>query len=346
MFCPKCGAQIADGGRFCPSCGATVAQETPAPSAPPVWDGNVEPQPTRKYSAPLKLQGRDPLIAGIALVLVVILVIGIVASSLGGPLVKIGSALQKTVEKGNMTVEFEIDVDGESMEGIAMVNIDMKKQDVTLYCEMEMDGMDFVYGIYDGYLVAQVESYYYGTYCTATDISDELDEMFDSYEENTDDFNMQDFLDELDDMMYGELSELFDFDELENCVNKYVKKLNSESWLKKNAGYKKTSKSGVTYYTFEPALYDFAMASLPFLEKAFEDPDDYEDMMDSMEDSEDYMEDYEVSISIGLKSGYLTKLEAEFDFEGDTMEIYGEITDIGKTEIDVDLLEDMLDEAQ
>jgi hypothetical protein len=38
MFCPKCGAEIADGSRFCPKCGsaiqAAVVPQAPMPQAP------------------------------------------------------------------------------------------------------------------------------------------------------------------------------------------------------------------------------------------------------------------------------------------------------------------------
>lgn len=349
MFCPQCGAKIADGGRFCPACGTPVTPNAviagdPAPYSDP-WTDQMEPA-RPQYSAPQKHTGRGPLIAAVALVLVVVMVAAIIISSLaGGPMVKIASALQKTVDKGNLTAEFEISLDGESVEGIAMVDIDREERKVLLYCELEADGMEYVYGIYDGYMVMMVE-YYGETYYDCEDISDELDEMFDAYEENTEEFDMQELLDTLDEGSGGELSDIFDFDELETCLTAYAKKLNSESWLKENAGYSKSSKNGVTFYTFEPSLYDFAEASLPFLESAFEDSDDYDDMMDELEDSEDYMEDYEIVISIGLRSGCLSELKAEFDMDGDVLEISGQITDIGKTQIDVELLEEMLDEAQ
>jgi|GEM_PF-1454019 len=40
MFCPNCGAEVAEGANFCPQCGQQVAQ-TPTPAEP-----NGQPQPT------------------------------------------------------------------------------------------------------------------------------------------------------------------------------------------------------------------------------------------------------------------------------------------------------------
>lgn len=65
MFCPKCGAQLADGAKFCPKCGTKIgpsAQPAPAPQPSP------EPVP-----APHKR--RDPVVA-IAASLVVLVGVG------------------------------------------------------------------------------------------------------------------------------------------------------------------------------------------------------------------------------------------------------------------------------
>jgi hypothetical protein len=52
MYCPKCGAQIADDSRFCPQCGnSTVAQTPQAPQAPPQQPAYQQPQPVYQQPA-------------------------------------------------------------------------------------------------------------------------------------------------------------------------------------------------------------------------------------------------------------------------------------------------------
>lgn len=340
-FCPDCGTNVAADAQFCGGCGHRFASSpAPAKKAPPAGGG-------KKFSSFQMPAKGAPILAGIAIVLVIVLIVGICTSWLGltGPLMKIGSAVEKTVKKGNFTAEFEFDVEGDSAEGLIMMNVDYKKRDLTVYMELEVDGTDSVFGIYDESMFMRMD-YGSGSYYNYMDISDYLDGIFDAYEENSEEIDIQELLDQLDDQMDGELSEVFDFKQLEKCLNTYVKELNSASWLKDNAGYSKESKSGVTYYNFKPDSYDFTVASLPFFEKAFEDPDVYEDVMDEIEDVEEYFDDVVIEFSIGVKSGYLAALNGEAEIDGDNLEFAISIYDVGETTIDTAELEDLMEEAE
>lgn len=67
MYCPKCGAQIADDSRFCPKCGnSTVAQAPPPPQ--PVYQ--QPPQPV--YQQPVYQQEHTSGMSVTALVLGII----------------------------------------------------------------------------------------------------------------------------------------------------------------------------------------------------------------------------------------------------------------------------------
>lgn len=70
MFCPRCGAQVADGIAFCPSCGNPLSgvpggQRKAAPGPP-------APAPRRRSKA--------PLLAALAAVVAVVAVVGVVAA--------------------------------------------------------------------------------------------------------------------------------------------------------------------------------------------------------------------------------------------------------------------------
>lgn len=337
--CPNCGASGAEGIAFCGNCGYRFS----APKAP------ARPAPRKRYSASAKKPKIwVPIAAGVALVLVVALVIGILSIA-GGPLVKIGAAAQKTMKSGNFTAEYAVEVDGEDIEGILYADIDVKNRTVSMYTIIENGSMDMTYGIYDGTMFYLAD---FGSFVTGDtqDIEDVLDEIFDAYEEAGSN-DLGELLDQLDELVYDyageELSDYLDFEELEKCLVKFGKAANKEKWLKANAGFSKTRKSGETLYTFAPGIYDLLVATLPYFETAFEDSDLYEDLMDSLEDSEDYLDDEaSVEYTIGVKSGYLSSISVVMDIDGTEVEISLKLYDVNKTKLEESELQDMLDEAE
>lgn len=337
--CPNCGKPVAEGVAFCGSCGHRFG----AAKAP------VKHDPRRRYSAPAKnTKLWIPIAAGVALLLVVAMVIGILSIA-GGPLVKIGAAAQKTMKAGNFTAEFTVEVDGTEVEGIMYADIDAKNRTVSMYTVLENSGAEITIGIYDEQLFTlyKMSGYAFGQ---TQDIEDALDEIFDAYEE-TGSGDIGELLEKLDELMYEysgeELSDYLDFDELETCLVKFGKAANKEKWLKENAGYSKTKEKGETLYTFAPSAYDLLMASLPYFETAFEDSDLYEDMMDSMEEMEDYLDDEAaMEYTIGVKSGYLSSIMVTLEIDGEEVEIGMKLYDVNKTKLDESELQDMLDEAE
>lgn len=336
--CPGCGKPMVEGTTFCGSCGYRMAA--------PV--NQNRPANNRKYSAPAKKSKLwVPIAAGVALILVIALVIGMI-SSMGGPLVKIGSAVKKTMKSGNFTVDYEVEVDGESIEGTAFVDIDMKERVINMSTTVEVDGAEVLFGIYDGYAFYMIEESGY-SYSDAEDIEDELEEIFDAYEE-ADGSDLGEVLVQLDELMYDyageELSDYFDLEELEACLKAYSKAVAKEKWLKENLGYSKDKKSGETLYTFEPTISEFALASLPYFESAFEDSDVYDELMEALEDEGDELDDMiDMEYTIGVKSGYLSTIEMVIDADGEELEVTVKIYDVNKTKLDEAELADLLDDA-
>lgn len=337
--CPNCGKPVESGIAFCGSCGYRF----PAPKAP------ARPRKKQDYMAMAKNpKVLVPAVAAIALILVIALVIGIL-SSVGGPLVKIAAAAQKTVKAGNFTADYEVEIDGMSVEGTMFADIDVKNRTVSMYTLVESDGMEITLGIHDGYLfgLADYSGYLDGF---TQDIEDELDEIFDAYEESGSS-DLGELLVQIDELMYEytgeELSDYFDLEELEKCLKSYGKAVSKESWLKENLGYSKTKKSGETLYTFEPGLYDFLMASLPYFETSFEDSDIYDDMMESLEDMGDDLDDeFAMEYTVGVKSGYLSSMGIVMEMDGEEVEMSLKIYDVNRTKLDAEELADMMDEAE
>ena len=335
FICPNCGRPVPQGSAFCGTCGQRFA----APKAPAKKNYSAAAKKTKLWI---------PAAAAVALILVVALVIGMF-SSLGGPLLKIGSAAKKTVDAGNFTADFEAEVDGEGVEGTLYADINVKKRTVSMYITLEMDGDEVIVGIYDGYAFIHYDGYYY-SYSDCVDIEDQLDEIFDAYEESGKK-DMSELLEDLEELIYNmtweELSDYVDMDVLEKCLKTYAKAASKEKWLKQNMGFSQSKKSGETLYTFEPELSEFLLASLPYFEEAFEDADMYEELMEDLEDYGDDLDDeFAMEVTIGVKSGYLSSMSGTVEVDGDEMEFTVKIYDVNKTKLDEAELADLLDDAK
>lgn len=379
MNCKYCGSELPEGSVFCTICGQRVADavddeyfapgyETPAAPvhggyeapAAPVYGGFEAPAAGTAYDAPAygdygapmgmgesgettapeKTKGKGLklglLLGSIGLVLVVAIVILCVMLMFGGPVTDIAMAYSDLLEGGNFTVEMEID--GE--EATLMVDMDPDRRELTL-CGLTDGEIEFV--LLDGYAINKS---YDGTFY-AEDISDELDDFFDEYEDfELEEIDWEELLDEIDRGLYDEASEYIDFDVLNNCLTAYYKTINDEKWLEKNAGFSEKEKRGVTYYVFDLDIYDFASASLAEFEDAFVDPDDYEEIEEALEELESDMDRVDLELSFGLDGGDPVSLEFKGDAQGDEVSFCIEFTDIGETEIDMDELEDILDDAE
>ena len=90
----------------------------------------------------------------------------------------------------------------------------------------------------------------------------------------------------------------------------------------------------------------FIPASVACMEDAFQDPDEFEDLMDEMDNLEDVSDEIAVMAAFGIKGGKLTALEVEMEIDGDELTVEAEFSDIGKTKLDPGDLEDLLDEAK
>ncbi len=358
MFCPNCGAHAQDNAKFCPGCGKPmeVPQSAPENGTAGVWSNGETRIPA--YAAPVAQPdvsravkprgyrsapegGSRKVLLGVgtglvALILVIVLVVNLV----GGPMVTLGRAVQKTFEADNGTASFVFNVDGETVRGEFQYAIDWKNRDITVYGTMKVDGMKGTIAIYDGYAIADSG---YGT--TAVDISDELDELFEAYEDAQKELELDEILELLEEQTGVSLDDYIDTDAIPDCMEAYGKKLNSESWLKENAGFTTEKQNGTSYYCFAPKTYQFIAASIPFFESIFEDPDDYEDIMDELKDEKAELNDIKIELTFGVKSGYLSEILLEMNAGRESFSYDVELTNIGKTRIDTDELEDLLDEA-
>ena len=365
MKCTNCGKEFPM-GRFCPSCG-TPAPETNGQNSlasnfeeQPIYKSEPAPAtepPVHTYRPPVTpvMPNKRKLPAAIvavilAIVLIAGAVIGVMAFGAKGPADKIGKGVVKVLDSETFNFEMTVKDGRTNVHMTGTVEFIPKENILNFYLEATNKGTGekVTMGIYDGetFTIEKDEDgdkwYSYG------EVDEDAIEDFCTYylEYSDSDLNKKKdvlpILEELDDLTDGELSEIVDLEVLAECIAEYVGEHNNTKWLKENAGFSQEKKSGVTYYTYKPNMYEFCAVSLPYFEEAFEDDDIYDEGMDVIKDSRSELKKMDVEITFGIKSGYLTTVL--MDVEGIEMELT--LSDFGKAELDYDELEDLLSEAE
>ncbi len=373
MYCKNCGAENNESYAFCLNCGCPLTPEEP--QQPPVYEAapveTPAPQPQEQapvypsYAAPAydsyapvenepvkpkKAKKLFIIIGAILAALVLAVVIAGLCTNwfgLNGPMVQIGSAAAKTLSKQNFSAEYEVEADGLSITGSLYLDMDVKEEVVSAYLEATADGETIILAIYDDYLIYGSEGN-----LTRQDISFYISAVCDSIDEKLlPSMSFDEALDLLIDFIPNSMQEEINDEYVElNTLKKLVKsfctkKLNNASWLKKNAGYSTSVNGGVKIHSFEPDASEFLVASVEHFEDAFVDSSMYDELVEAAESVEDYTEGLNIYAGFGVKGGKLVQIEAEITYEEATIYAFCEFFDIGKTEVDEDLLEDLLDEA-
>ena len=337
MNCLNCGKDIPDNATVCVDCGATVKSDFAVP---------VQDMPYVQNNGKSKGKKSIAIISGILIAVVAVIVVAVImiGNISKGPMYAIYSASNKTMSEESFTIDVDVEVDGEKAEGTAYTYIDPDERVLEFYMEIENDGDEYVYAIYDEYMIVKTAS----NSCYKTDISEQIEEMFDTYEEGTsEEIDWEELLNSINEDAYEEASDVIDFDILNQCIVSYARELNNTSWLEENTNYSKTKKNGVTLYCFEPDLYKFSSASLECFESAFIDEDDYDEAYDVLKENKSDLKAYDLDIEIGVKSGYLVSMSMSCSDDSYTDVKYDmTFSDIGKTELPTDTMEDLLEEAE
>lgn len=374
-FCPACGTPAPEAHYTQSSLGTPVTTTpsytqsslgtpvtTTAPSYSRADEGAYAPTaspaaPERTYHppiAPVKRKKRSMIPALIAIVLVAALVVGVLAIVKTGPINSIVSGAKKMLDSGSFTVEMSIKMDNQNVDYLIMVEFDPEEEILNMLLEWDAaNGSSATMGIYDGNMFTKQtydgEHWYQYTEVELDDFfesyleySDEVGNIFDPYRLPSDKDDILFLLEELDDAMDGELADNMDLEILADCISAYQKAHNDKGWLEENAGFSKSKDGGETIYTYEPDLYDFFSESLPFFEEAFEDDDMYDEGMDAIDDSRSDLKSVKMEISFGVKSGYLTSVNAEVMGVEAAISFY----DFGKTKLDVEELENLMDDCK
>ena len=340
-ICPSCGADIDKETVFCSVCGASVSSSESVTTF-------VEASSTPKKKLDIK---KLLLIIGIAIggLLLIFLIAGLCTNwfGLNGPITQIGAAAIKTVSKYNFSADFEFESDEISVDGTMYFDMDVKKEIINMYLEADNGNSTYIIAIYDDHLI-----YGEDDYLECTDISYQISSVCDALDKSKDlSFTYNEAWDTLIDAIPNKQQEEINDDYVNlKTLKKLVKtfftgKLNNATWLKKNAGYSTSLEKGVKIHTFEPDIHEFLTACGEHFEDAFVKASVYNDFTDLIDETEDFSDEFDISISFGIKGGKLVLIEGEVDIDGEAYAAKCEFYDIGKTQPDEDMLDDLLDDA-
>ena len=372
MVCTNCGSEIPEGDLFCSVCGQRAPETVPAEEVPEavVTDDNWEAPVATEPEKPKKGLKFWLLLSGIALVVAALVVVVIFIIKANGPAAAIYNGVKNVLDEKSFTVHIEGEGDNDDIEIDMQVEMDPDNREVSLlHVYTEDDNEPDMIAIYDGYLIESRYNYeeYYNEYTgeysyergdpyyVAYDISEPLESFFDSYERLEDgDSSLEEMLDNLVDDIgeeyleeeYEEMKDHVNLEVLEDCLKTYCQMLNDEDWMEENANLTIEEKDGMTLYCLEPDMHDFVMASMEYFREAFEDEDEYEELEEFLEDeAKKDLEETHAEITIGIEDGYLVYGAMDGETRYDTYELTMEITDIGETEVDKEMLDDILNDA-
>ncbi len=343
--CAHCGNALIPGSQFCQVCGTMVgstyvspvaseasnpvyippvAVDTPAAACVPPVTPAKKPKKSSKFPVKKLL-----IILGAVLVLaaVAFLAYKLLTGGFADPATQLRDAAQKTVESGSFT--FAVDVDGTEITG--EVDADFKKKELTIVLRENGKITNFIYEGYSYYYDSWDERWVGGGSPAAVE---EIFEVYETYDELKD-ANLKEILDELG--ILEDVEDVMDIKELEKAIDRITDK----SWLEEYAGYTTETEDGEKLHIFDINGYKLLTGLLDTLEDAFEDRDDYKDAKEELRAEKDSYKDVKMKITIGVKDDYISFAEVKVD--GEKVRI--KFSDVGKTRIDTDELEELAKDA-
>ena len=146
-----------------------------------------------------------------------------------GPLGSLKHAAEKTMLADNFTAVYELDVNGEKMDGLINAAIDPDDKKLDVFLQFSSNETDYEGGIYNGTFVlcdAKNDS------LQALDISKQVEQFFTLIDNGKPDWTV--LLDFSEVNLHESISTDFEFDVFMACLGNWLNKLNNHSWADEN----------------------------------------------------------------------------------------------------------------
>lgn len=272
--------------------------------------------------------------------------------------VSLEDALRNTAEEleaGNLTVSMEgyVQMVQEQQPGLVsgmnvplngqfQIMVDPEAEDISVYGTLSSTVLMNII-LHDGWLVTYddiAEAYY------KEDISEELEGFFAESEYE----DLEDLLGQIPEEYLEGIEEIFDLEKLQELAMTLItEKFADEQWLNDTFGYTATTENGVTVHTYDLDLVVLIEAIFGHFEEAFQNEDDFLDLMDMIGELSDEMPEFTLQLKL-IQTGdrftgigmYLEAEEAETE-QQIKLDITLRLSEIGTTAIDTEMLEDILD---
>ena len=258
-----------------------------------------------------------------------------------GPLGTLKHAAEKTMFAKNFTAVYELDVNGEKMDGLINASIDPEKKKLDVFLQFSSNEADYEGGIYNGEFVL----------CCANDdslqlldVSDQVEQFFTLVEKGEPDWNV--LLNFSGFNLQESISKDFEFDVFMTCLGTWLNKLDSAQWAKENAGYTKTTQNGVTTYSYNPDPYSLVLQTIPMFKNAFRSETRYQDLQNYIESAQFLFKDGKADFSFSTESGQLVESTFHLKFLNTNISGTCSFIGIGSTNVDMETVVFYIDEAK
>ncbi|MBQ9762403.1 MAG: hypothetical protein IJV82_04925 [Oscillospiraceae bacterium] len=319
---------------------ARLVVESPYPidQEDDVADYSKPPEDTPKKAPKRKRKLLPIILASIAGLLVLAIVIGLCTNWYGfyGPGAKILSAGKETIAAGSFTVDIFFQVGKSTREYTMQVVFDPDARVLSVLCQEDDGNLGFA--IYNGFFINSKKK--------KTDIREPLDKLFDMFSSGDGSKkSWEERLKDINEELYEQVRDKIDFDKINRCLVRFYRKLNSNQWLEKNAGYSMEKRNNITMYRFEPDTYELLDASLECFRDIFQDEEDFESIQDSLREEKENLNSVDYQISFGIQEDLMTHIGLEIR-NTKLITFNLNISDIGSTGIDTDTLAKLLEKAR